>query len=63
MEPIVVIEDNTKGIHYPHYDALVARAIVGLNGLKRMLIDNESSINILFSSIYNKMLVDHELTP
>lgn len=37
-------------MHYPHYDVLVVRGVVARNGQKQMLIDNESSVNILFSS-------------
>lgn len=39
------------------------RAVVAENGLKRMLINNESSINITYGGSFNKMEVDHELTP
>lgn len=37
-------------MHYPHYDVLVVRGVVTRNGLKRMLIDNESLVNKLFGS-------------
>lgn len=33
------------------------------NGLKRMLVNNGSSVNILFGTTFDKMKVDHELTP
>lgn len=32
------------------------------NGLKRMLVDNGSSINIIFGATFNKLISDHELT-
>lgn len=35
------------------------RAIVAQNGLKRMLVDNRSSVNIIFGAICDKMEVDH----
>lgn len=63
VKPIIFTQDNSTGLHYPHCDVLVVRAIVSRNGLKHMLIDNGSLINILFSSTYDKMLVDHNLTP
>lgn len=33
------------------------------NELKWMLVDNHSFFNILFGDTFNKMIVDHELTP
>lgn len=33
------------------------------NGFKRILVDNSSSLNILFGSNFDKMILDHELTP
>lgn len=50
------------GMYYPHCHIVVVRAIVAHNRLKHMLTDNGSSINIFFGSIYDKMLVDQELT-
>lgn len=32
------------------------------NGLKRMLIDNRSLVNIIYGAAFDKMEVDHELT-
>ncbi|CAI9766996.1 unnamed protein product [Fraxinus pennsylvanica] len=55
-------EDTTRG-HYPHCNSLVVQAIVARNGLRRILVDNGSSVNILFGTTFNKMMVDHELTP
>lgn len=49
------------GVHYRHYDALVVRAVVARNSLKRMLVDNERSINILYGVTFDKKEVDHEL--
>lgn len=33
------------------------------NGLKRMLVDNRRLVNILFGTTFEKMSVDHKLTP
>lgn len=51
------------GVHYLHCDALVVRAMVTKNGLKIVLIDNGSSVNIILGATFDKMEVDHELTP
>ncbi|KAL2526231.1 Uncharacterized protein Adt_11285 [Abeliophyllum distichum] len=55
-------EEDEVGIHYPHCDALVVRAIVARNGLGRMLVDDGSYVNILFGSAFDQMEVDHEVT-
>lgn len=60
---ITFTQEDVVGVHYPHCDALVVRAIVAKNGLKRMLVDNESSVNNLFGATNDKMLIDYELTP
>lgn len=58
IELITFTPEDTVGVHYPHCDALVVRAAVAQNRLKRMLVDNMSSVNILFDSAYDKMMVD-----
>ncbi|KAL2500028.1 Retrotrans gag domain-containing protein [Abeliophyllum distichum] len=37
VDPISFTEEDMKGVHYPHCDALVVRAVVARNGLGRML--------------------------
>lgn len=63
VEPISFAPEDAIGVHYPHCDALVVRAVVARNELKRMLVDNGSSVNILFGSTFEKMAVDDELNP
>ncbi|KAL2505288.1 Uncharacterized protein Adt_20909 [Abeliophyllum distichum] len=55
-------EDDEADVHYPHCDALVVRAIVVRNGLGRMLVEDESTVNILFGSAFDQMKGDHEIT-
>lgn len=50
---------STSSIMTPFF----VRAVVARNRLKRMLVDNGSSVNILFGVTFVKMIVDHELTP
>lgn len=39
------------------------RVIIVHNGFKCILVSHGSSVNILFGSIYEKILMDHDLTP
>ncbi|KAL2540876.1 Uncharacterized protein Adt_01854 [Abeliophyllum distichum] len=55
-------EEDKIGIHYPHCDTLVVRVVVARNRLERILVDDESTVNILFDSAFNQMDVDHKLT-
>lgn len=52
---ITFTHEDTIGVHYPHCDALVVKAVVARNGLNRMVVDNVSSLNILFGATYDKM--------
>ncbi|XP_022889049.1 uncharacterized protein LOC111404482 [Olea europaea var. sylvestris] len=63
VSPIVFTQEDAEGVHYPHCDALVVRAVIARNGFKRMLVDNGSLVNILFGSAFDKMILDHQLTP
>ncbi|KAL2525848.1 Uncharacterized protein Adt_10902 [Abeliophyllum distichum] len=59
---ILFTEEDEAGIHYPHCNALVVCAVDARNGLRWMLVDDESAMNILFDSAFDQMDVDHELT-
>ncbi|KAL2499224.1 Uncharacterized protein Adt_24774 [Abeliophyllum distichum] len=59
---IMFTEEDEVGVHYLHYDALVVHTIVARNGLGRMLVNDDSVVNILFGSTFNQMDVDHKLT-
>ncbi|KAL2472128.1 Uncharacterized protein Adt_40264 [Abeliophyllum distichum] len=63
VDAISFTEKDMRGVHYPHYDALVVRAVVARNGLGRMLVDNESSVNVIFLSTYEQMNIDVPLEP
>lgn len=62
VQPIIFTQDYAIDLHYPHCEAPIIKAVITQNELKRMLVDSESSINILFSYTYDKMQVDHNLT-
>lgn len=62
--PIIFTREDAEGVHFSHYDTLVVvRVVVARNGLKQMLVDNSSSVNVRFGSTFDKMILDHELTP
>ncbi|KAL2461779.1 Uncharacterized protein Adt_45199 [Abeliophyllum distichum] len=60
--PIMFTKEDEAGFHYLNCGTFVIRAIVAKNGLGRMLVDDGSAMNILFSSAFDQMEVDHELT-
>ena len=55
--PITFNNDDIKGIHLPHDDALVVSAVITNFNVQRILVDNESSADILFISAFNKMKI------
>ncbi|KAL2475077.1 Uncharacterized protein Adt_35813 [Abeliophyllum distichum] len=55
VDLISFTEEDMRGVHYPHCDALVVRAVVARNGLGRLLVDNGSSVNVIFSITYEQM--------
>ncbi|KAL2532568.1 Uncharacterized protein Adt_05919 [Abeliophyllum distichum] len=58
VDHISFTEEDMREVHYPHSDALVVRAIVARNRLGRMLVDNRSSVNVIFLSTYEQMNID-----
>ncbi|KAL2471481.1 Uncharacterized protein Adt_39617 [Abeliophyllum distichum] len=63
VDPISFTEEDMRGVHYLHCDALVVRAVVVRNGLGRMLVDNSSSVNVIFLSTYEQMNIEVPLKP
>ncbi|KAL2487340.1 Uncharacterized protein Adt_32096 [Abeliophyllum distichum] len=63
VDPIFFTEEDMRDVHYPHCDALVVRAVMARNGLGRMLVDNGSSVNVIFLSTYEQMNIDVPLGP
>ncbi|KAL2480509.1 Ribonuclease H [Abeliophyllum distichum] len=63
VDPIAFTEKDMRDVHYPYCDALVVRAVVARNGLGRMLVDNDSSVNVMFLSTYEQMSIDVPLEP
>ncbi|KAL2471287.1 Uncharacterized protein Adt_39423 [Abeliophyllum distichum] len=62
-EPITFILFDAVGVYFSHNDALVVQTVVARNGLVRMLVDDRSSVNIIYGTIYDKMDIDTPLIP
>ncbi|GFZ05203.1 hypothetical protein Acr_17g0007750 [Actinidia rufa] len=52
--PITFSNDDLRGLHLPHDDALVVSAVIANFNVQRILIDNGSSADILFVSAFEK---------
>ncbi|XP_024018879.1 uncharacterized protein LOC112090858 [Morus notabilis] len=53
-------EDDASGVHFPHNDALVVEAMIGNHTVCRILVDNGSSVNLLYSDCLEKMGIQKE---
>ncbi|XP_050211775.1 uncharacterized protein LOC126661936 [Mercurialis annua] len=49
---IVFGPEDAKGVEFPHEDALIVSAIVGSKWVKRLLVDDGSSVNLLTLSVF-----------
>ena len=57
---ITFSDSDLEGCQHPHDDPLVVRAIVANKTVHRVLIDNESSADIIFTSAFDKMGIGRE---
>ncbi|GFZ15785.1 hypothetical protein Acr_25g0001940 [Actinidia rufa] len=55
--PITFSNDDLRGLHLPHDDALVISAVIANFNIQRILIDNGSSADILFISAFERMKI------
>ncbi|XP_024025968.1 uncharacterized protein LOC112092910 [Morus notabilis] len=53
-------EDDASGVHFPHNDALVVEAMIGNHTVCRILVDNGSSVDLLYSDCLEKMGIQKE---
>ncbi|XP_059446529.1 uncharacterized protein LOC132178089 [Corylus avellana] len=53
-------EDDAEGVAMPHNDALVVKVTVGNHSIHRILVDNRSSVDILYWPVYKQMGIDRE---
>ncbi|KAL5560971.1 hypothetical protein UlMin_030718 [Ulmus minor] len=54
-EPIIFTEEEASGLWHPHKDAIVVALRIASRKVYKILIDNESSADILFRSTLNRM--------
>ncbi|GFY81050.1 hypothetical protein Acr_01g0008590 [Actinidia rufa] len=59
-QPITFTNDDLRGLHLPHDDALVVSATIANFNVQMILIDNGSSANILFISVFDKMKIGRD---
>ena len=57
---ITFSDSNLEGCQHPHDDPLVVRAIMANTIVHRVLVDNESSADIIFASAFDKMGIGRE---
>ena len=57
---ITFSDSDLEGCQHPHDDPLVIRAIVANTTVHRVLVDNGSSANIIFTSAFDKMRIERE---
>ncbi|GFZ18422.1 hypothetical protein Acr_27g0001610 [Actinidia rufa] len=55
--PITFSNDDLRGLHLPHDDALVVSAVIANFNVQRILIDTGSSADILFISAFEKIKI------
>ena len=57
---ITFSDSDLEGCQHPHDDPLVVRAVVANKTVHRVLVDNESSADIIFASAFDKMGIGRE---
>ena len=57
---ITFSDSDLEGCQHPHDDPLVIRAVVANKTVHRVLVDNGSSVDIIFTSAFDKMGIRRE---
>ena len=57
---ITFSDSDIEGCQHPHDDPLVIRAVVANKTVHRVLVDNRSSVDIIFASSFDKMGIGRE---
>ena len=53
-------KEDARRLHHPHDDALVISIRVGDYNMHRVMVDNSSSIDILYYPTFQQMRIDRE---
>ncbi|WOG86651.1 hypothetical protein DCAR_0205868 [Daucus carota subsp. sativus] len=62
--PLTFNDSELEGVKFPHDDPLVITPVIGNSSVKKVLVDNGASVDILFHDAYEKMgYADSQLTP
>ena len=57
---ITFMDEDPRRLHHPHDDAIVLTLMIANYKTKRMLVDNRSSINILYYLAFQQMRIDKD---
>ena len=57
---ITFSDSDLEGCQHPHDDPLVIRAVVANKMIHRVMVDNGSSVDIIFTAAFDKMGIGRE---
>ena len=61
LETTITFSDSDmEGCQHPYDDPLLIRAVVANKTIHKVLVDNESSVDIIFASAFDKMGIGRE---
>ena len=64
MEDIVFTEADARWVHHPHAHALVIIARIDNSNVHRLMVDDGSTIDILYLNAYKRMgMAESDLNP
>ena len=55
------MDEDARRLHHPHDDAIIITLTIANYTTRRVLIDNESSIDILYYPTFQQMRINKEL--
>ena len=57
---ITFMDEDARRLHHPHDDAIVLTLMIANYKTRRMLVDNRSSIDILYYLAFQQMRIDKD---
>ena len=57
---ITFLDSDLEGCQHPHDDPLVIREVMANKTIHRVLVDNGSSVDIIFASAFDKIGIERE---